>query len=323
MSLKYIISQTAADVGMEPDNAADRAFLIDKINQVWRKLYDSRDLNHCEREQLFSLDTSILQVSLPWQVGEVRGARDYNSQRKIGVVDMRPRYKSDGWTHGPLPWWFRDKGVAALSRELLNEAPLTLTIPEAEVAAFTVYISGSNSNAARVTEEVTFAEGETEKTTENAYGTVEALGNVAAHEYDVTLEDPDGNTLAVLPNVADHSEYRIFQVMEHDGVSVSDPWMVEVLYKMRWVPLRNDYDEPLCPGYNDAIAFATTGVIKAKSDVQKAAMALDLSDTVLREKALNESKGKEMSIDFAPNHTLYRSRMGGRAGRLFPGAGRR
>lgn len=322
--LKYIRSQVAADVGLDPDNARDKAFLDDKINQVWKKLYESRDLNHCEREQLFSLDTSILQVSLPWYVGQVRGARDFNTKRKIEVQDMKPRYKSDGWAVGPLPWWFRDKGVSPLSRELINESPLTLTIPDVEDEDFSIYISGGNSNAARVTEQVTFAAGDTSKTTTNAFGTVDAFGNVAEHEYDVTLDDADGNELAVLPNVSDHSEYRIFQVLEHDAVITDgDPWMVEVLYKLRWMPLRNDYDEPLCPGYDDAIAFATTGIIKSKSDTSKAAMALDLADTVLQEKALDESKGKSMSIDFAPNKTLYRSRFGGSYGRLFPGVGRR
>ena len=145
--LKYIRSQVAADVGLDPDNARDKAFLDDKINQVWKKLYESRDLNHCEREQLFSLDTSILQVSLPWYVVQVRGARDFNTKRKIEVQDMKPRYKSDGWAVGPLPWWFRDKGVSPLSRELINESPLTLTIPDVEDEDFSIYISGGNSDA--------------------------------------------------------------------------------------------------------------------------------------------------------------------------------
>jgi hypothetical protein len=317
-----IIKKVAPETGFIVTNTDDRAYLVNQINSAWKELYESRDLVHCEREQLFSIDSDLQQVSLPSYVGHIRGAREYTTQRKVPVTDMRPRYKSDGWTQGPLPYWWRDKGVSPLSREISNEAPVTLSIPQAETAEFSVVIVGKNSNSSRVKETVTFAIGDTEKLSVNSYNEINHFGNVAAHTYDVTMTDADDNELSVLPNVALAAMYRIVNILPEYATNSDNPWVVEVLYKHALVFLWDNYDALTCPDYDDAVAWHTIGNMKAKTKPDEAQLAFVKVNKILADMDKNENRGKRTEIGFADNPSLYMSQCGYR-GSLAPGFGRR
>lgn len=319
--LTDILRKVAPEVGLKLTNADDRAFLINQVNSAWKEIYESRDLVHCEREQLFAVDSSLQQVSLPNTVGEIRGAREYLTEQRIGLIDMRPRYRGDGWTKGPLPTWWRDKGVRALSREISNEAPVTLSIPQAETAAFSVVIVGGNSNSSRLSETITFAVGETEKQSMNAYGDILSFLNLAAHTYDVTMTDADDNELSVLPNVAARAQYRVVNILPYYATnSGTAPWMVEVLYKHALQFLWNDYDELTCPGYDDAVAWQTIGNHKAKTNPDQAELAFAKARGIIVDKDRNENKGKIVEVQFEENPSYFMSQTGRYAGSLYPGA---
>jgi hypothetical protein len=318
MSLRYILAEVAPEVGLKMDNDDERDYLINQVNKAWKELYESRDLIHCEREQLFSVDASLQQVSLPWYVGEIRGVRDHYNERRIDLVDMRPRYKSDGWAKGPLPHWWRDKGVSPQKREILNEGQLTLTIPEAEDSAFSVVVVGRNSNSARVTETVVFAIGDTEKTTSAIFNEVHAFLNINSHQFDVTMLDINDNEISVLPNIAERALYRTINILPQFATHV-DPWMVEIMYKHSLMYLWDDYDELICPGYDDAVVWQTLGNIKAKTKPDQAELAFTKVREILYNRDINEGKGKLMDITFEENPMLFQTQSAYNSSGLYPG----
>jgi hypothetical protein len=321
MSLRYILAELAPEVGLKVDNTNQRLYLVNQINKAWKELYESRDLIHCEREQLVSIDATLQQVTLPWYMGEIRGVRDYYNERRIDLVDMRPRYKSDGWTKSPLPQWWRDKGVSPHKRELLDEGQLTLTIPQAEAAAFSVVVVGRNANAARVSETVTFAAGETEKTTTNTYNEVQSFLNPEPHQYDVSMFDINDNEISVLPNICERALYRTINILPHYA-TYTTPWMVEILYKHVPMYLWDDYDELICPGYDDAVVWQTIGNFKAKDKPDQAVLAFAKVKEILNNRDKNEGTGKIRQISFEENPLIYQSH-GPNSGYMFPGLNRK
>ncbi len=282
---------------------ADRNYLVFQINKAAKELHESKDLVNCNREQLFSLSPETQQVSLPHYVFQVRGIRNHYTRRQITFHDMRPRYQSSGWTEHLLAW--RDKYRSPLMQEIDTFSPLIFSIPGPEQAPFTVGISGSTKDAQRVTETLTFPIGTTSQTTTNSYQTVDAITNTIQHTYDVSVIDINNRVLAVLPNSEFTSDYRVIQVLDFISVAPSSPYMIEVLYKIRFQPMTNDYDQFVCPGYDDAIVWKTLSYLYSRKDQDKM-MAADAKCTaILRQIADDNEQSVEKLVEFRQNESLY------------------
>lgn len=329
MSLLYVLSELASETGMTISVASQRAYLISQINKAAYELYSKRDLNDALNEQLITFSTvvdadgnQVQLAALPYYVWRLRAIRNYYTRRSVDFHDMRPRYKSDGWTESLLA--FRQRKRAAIQRDILNAGPLMLSITAAETAAFTVSVVGSTANASRVQENITFAVGDTSKLSTNAFVTIDSISNLALHSSDVTVVDLDGNTLAVLPNNQFKSEYLIVQILDYVAVQPSVPYLVEILYKPVFTPLVNDGDEFQCSGYDDAIIWQTLGNKKAKSNPDQAALAFMKVREIIQNCSDDEEQGTDKTIDFVPNPLLnvydYPRHSRGNSGSLFPGA---
>lgn len=303
MSLKTILAKASAELGMSLDVPSERAILLDKVNEAAKELYESRDLVHCEREQLLSLDNAQQLIALPTYIGKLRGIRNASTRRGIPLHDMRPRFKSDGWTESLLA--IRVREVRPIKRDLTNTAPVTLSIPAAEAAAFSVVVGGPTPHSDRTINTITFAIGETSKVVPASHTDIQIFSNVSPHQYDVTMTDSDGNELAVLPNWADRSEYQIVQALDYLVLSPGTPYLAEVLYKMAWRPMREDYDEFLCPGYDDAIYWQTLGNYKGKTDINMAAACLQKALAIVKQIEEDFTGPIEKQIDFCPNPLSY------------------
>jgi hypothetical protein len=81
--------------------------------------------------------------------------------------------------------------------------------------------------------------------------------------------------------------------------------MVEIMYKMDFHPMREDYDEFQCPGYDDAIYWQTLGNYKGKADVNMAAACLQKALAICKQIENDFSKPIEKQIDFCPNPLSY------------------
>jgi hypothetical protein len=320
MSLAYVLREVSAALGFHPETVPDdRTYLVNQINKACKELHEGRDLINCNREQLFSLSPQTQQISLPHYVGQIRGVRNYYTRRQITLHDMRPRYQSGGWTEGLLAW--RDKYRSPLLRDLSSHAPITLRIPKEEAAAFTVAVTGATPNSSRVTEVVTFAPGEKSKQTTNSWASIDAITNVALHTYDVSVYDVDCDLIAVLPNSEFQSDYKVVQVLDFIAIAPSSPYMVEVLYKIRFQPMKDDFDQFCCPGYDDAIIWKTMSFLYAKKDMEKSVAADAKCNQVLRQIGDDQEQSIEKLVDFRPNESLYVFNRPRRFNKnLFPGA---
>lgn len=324
--LQYILSQVAPAIGLSIDNAQEKAWMIQQINKAAKELYDGRDLVNVEREIVFFLSGSDQQVSLPYYVDQVRAVRRHTTREKVPLRDMRPRYKSDGWSENLLTW--REKWKSPLKRNITNEAPMTLSIPQAEASPFTVVITGSTPFSSRITEAVTFAAGEIEKVTVNQFTEIVGFMNLAPHTYNVTMKDADGVELSILPNVADRALYIVIQVIDSIAISLESPYVVEVLFKNAFLFMRNDYDEFVCPNYDDAISWQAIGNALAKHKPQEAALAFTKVRGILSDIGGDKMQSKEKTIQFEGGETAYPfgHAYGGRGiyptVGLFPGADR-
>jgi hypothetical protein len=303
--------------------------MLQQINKAAKELYEGRDLVNVDREQLFALEGDDMLVSLPYYVEEIRGVRSHDRRERLVLGDMRGRYKSDGWAEPLLKW--RERWKNPLKAAITNEAPFTLSIPQAETAAFTIILSGSTPNSARITESIIFAAGETSKVTANQFTEVFSFSNLSSHTYDVTLTDADGVELSVLPNVADRARYITVQVLDAIAVSLEQPYLVEVLYKNAFLFMRGDYDEFVCPGYDDAIAWQTIGNSLAKSRPDQAALAFQKVKMILGDRERNQMQSKDKTISFEGDGIGYPFGMknsygfgsaGAPSNGLFPGANR-
>jgi hypothetical protein len=297
MSLKSIRAELAADLGIPVSNAAQSALLDKKINDAALEIWNSRDLPRSLVEQLFIVDTSTQLAALPLDLLHLRGARHHESRIRVDIHDTRPRYKCDGWKEPWLGW--RVKRESAIAREILNAGPLTLTLQKAETAAVTVVVTGSTHIAGRTREVIVFGAGETEKTTTASFLTIDSINQPELHDYNVVIEDVDGNEIATLLNNEYSTVYTIIQQADHELLQPAiDPYYVECLYKPKLYPLKNDHDEFPLRGYDKAIYWKT---MELKADTaEKGAIYAAKCEQILTQQVKDATQGIQKTIDFAP-----------------------
>jgi hypothetical protein len=97
--------------------------------------------------------------------------------------------------------------------------------------------------------------------------------------------------------------------------------MVEILYKIRFQPLQDDYDEFVCPGYDDAIIWKTLSYLLAKKDTEKAGMAEAKANQLMRQMSDDTEESVSKEVEFLQNNSLYQFNRKIRNNRsMFPGS---
>ncbi|NBR87738.1 MAG: hypothetical protein EBS84_20180 [Proteobacteria bacterium] len=324
-----ILTELSQELGRDLSVATDRTWLLTQINHAAQELYNSDDITGCEHEQILVLGQTDQQIVLPWYVGHLIGVRRYEFRDNIQQVDMRPRYARSGWKKPfqqyPYFQW-RQKGKVALSRNLTDEAALTVSLPEGTTAAetFTVTIVGSNSQSARVRETVTFAAGERTKTTEQFFSDVLSIIKSRETTYDLVVTDVAGNEVSSIPSHMRSAMFNLVQVLDRNEQQ-SQSQLVEILFKQQYEPYVSDTDV-FTPGavYEKVVYWKTLEHCFAKLDGKedKAAMCGNKAQAVLANILANQCSQLEMAIDFGRNPTLecfQRSRYGAWLARNYPG----
>jgi hypothetical protein len=308
--LKDILIRCALEPGISVATAAEKAWLRTKVNEGARDLYQSSDLSGSLREQVFDINPTGNQISLPWQVGEIRAARYYDSGRKIPLHDMRPRYHTDGWAESVYDIIWRVKTISAIASQLVSATRLTVSIPKAESSDFRVAIVGATTNSNRVEEQLLFVAGETSKETTNVFSPVrpdciDFIGKSGPTTYDVTIADANNNVLAVIPNNLESTRYTVIQVHPRrlSEAQTESCQCIEVLYKHTFFPFVNDYDEFVCAGYDEAIYwnFVLNWNASQPGMEQRVILASAKIQDVLSKRAKESTMGKEKMIDLGPN----------------------
>jgi hypothetical protein len=315
MPLKTILINCATEIGLQLTNVADKAFLIAKINEAAEDLYTSDDLVDCLREQVFSFEVDDQQITVPWYVYKIRGARWSRLKLPIRLDDYRPRYATQGYSE--MLWrgmTWRIKNKQAIGKDISNAAPLTLSIALPETVAFTVNITGSTANSIRITEQVTFAPGDITKTcvntfiSNNGYFPIESITKDILTNNDVIITDTNGEEISRIPNSELSASYTVIQITDFDqSTFINDGCScIELLYKTKFTPFRNDFDEfPCGPIYDQCIFYKTLEIFHGKNgEVEKAALAKLKCDQLIGNLAQETELGENIRLDFGYNRFL-------------------
>lgn len=315
MPLRTILLNAASEIGLTLSNTTDRTWLIQKINEAAEDLYTSDDLVDSLREQVFSLEVDDQQISLPWYVYKIRGARWSQLKMPIRLDDMRPRYATMGYNEmlwRSFTWRIKEKH--AIGKDITNSAPFVVSIPMAEMLAFVVTIIGVTSTSTRVVEQVHFAPGDTVRNCINSFLSVKSITKDILITNDISVQDINGVELAVIPNNELSSSYTILQIIDFDQSNFTNEgcMCVEVLYKTKFTPFSNDYDEfPCGPIYDQCIFYKFMEIFSGKKgEFDKATAYKTKCNELVGNIAKETEDSEEVRMDFGKNRFLMAQNRG-------------
>jgi len=241
MSVKYVLAQAGAKMGLNPSAQSQRNTLLRFLNEAAEELYDQSDMPGTIMEQVFRVNGDQT-ISCPWYVGRIRGVREVDSQIAWSINRMRPRYNQFNW---PDSWRnLRLKNIQALMQTVTNQSQGVITVSVVENPPITVSVSGPTATASGVTEDVVMDA--ISKTTVNNYLDYTAIRKDRVNGCDVTLSDLDGKLLTVIPNNMLEAQYQILDVSVCPWLAQSTSSLehyVEILFKKTLPKLVNDADE--------------------------------------------------------------------------------
>lgn len=311
MSLRTILLDVASDLGLDLSNADELAYHIAKVNDAAKEVYDTVDLPGCLREQIFQVDdTDNYQVAFPYYVHKIRAIRFYNTiGGKISIQDMRPRYHTNRWGAQESIKYIIKQQNAALCKNITNVAPLIFSLPDdvEENAAIVINIVGKTPSSARILESVTILAGETSVQTDNHFEEVESIEKTALNNYDIGITSIDGEELGDIPNAELRSNYTIVKIREDDlSLAVNNSYSlntIEVLYKTKFIPFFNNFDEFPAPDCDKLISwkFMEHYWSRKPGHAEESLLANGKFKEVLKTLITNDNIGKEMSPDRKKN----------------------
>jgi len=322
MALNRILLDISSILGLDITDAGERAYYIEQINVAAEEIYNSQDLPGSIKEQIFQIsDVDNYQVSFPFYVDKIRAIRFYNvNGGKITLEDMRPRYHQKRWGSNGLMRFRIKNSDSCLAKEISNAGQLTFSFPTGmtEASDLVITVIGKTSASERTQEQVTIVSGTETVTTLGAFERVDTILKNAYNTYDIFITDIDGTELGSIPNSELRPLYTIVQIRQDDFAPVYNNSFplntIECLYKTRFSPFRNLFDEfpgPNCdkiifwkfcehyaaykPGM-EARAFAANGKVKQ--------LIKELND--------NDEQGKSIQIEMGKNSMFEAQRVVGR-----------
>lgn len=299
--LSNILNDLVSALGIDIGDSSQKNLVIAGVNQCAEEIYKKTDLKGALMEQVFDLDVDSAQVSLPYYVGEVRGARHYDSRLKISINTYAPRYHY-GMRHEVWALKCRKLRKSPLAREISNESTLTFRLPLVETSDVVIKVIGPTNNSAQIEETITILAGELEaESVGNFKMPLNSIQRVSLGTYNVTILDAEDNELGIIPNNQFSAEYNIYQVMDWD--STENTSVIECLYKLRFTPFRNDYDEFICgPEYDKAIYWKyMEHELGRQQKLDQAVLAAKKCADIIKEIGEDANVGMELEIGTAPS----------------------
>lgn len=319
MSVKYILSQVGAKIGLNPNASASRTVLLRFLNEAADELWSECDITGSLMECTFKVNGDQT-ISMPMDVGAVRAVRDANNRIAWHISQMRPRYNELNWLDG---WYnYRLKNTQALMMDIVNSAPVTVSVSELNDTPFTVSITGSTETAESITED--FVMSSLSVTGIFNFITITAVTKTVKTKSNVTVTDCEGNILTVLPNNKTEARYQILDIS-------SAPWLpktnsptdnyVEILYKKSLPYLSEDGDEFPAQGYDNQLVNKCLQLYYEEQGKGDLAVAYDAKATRgLARKKQEQNLATEDVVSFVSNmHDSLQPRIRGRRFTLWSG----
>ena len=299
--LKNIIENTFGPLGLDPQRSADRLLLLKYINFAAQELWEETDLVGALQEQYF-ITTNEVEVTLPSYVWRIRGIRSVNLNHALTLKDMSPRYFYGAGYESQLEWRLKPK--VALERNIINSAPMTISIPVAETSRIKFSVRGRTTNSQRITETVIIEAGEMSVILTLSFEEVIFFHKDRITTNDCTIKDADDNVMAIIPNALLESRYCVAQIRDPSfSTSLNNNAIFECLFKQLFIPLVNDDDEYTVPDYDDAIGWKVLSHFYAKKEGQEP-LAVAYAGQVLnllKIKDSDASRGTKKPVQKHPN----------------------
>lgn len=305
MALRNIIADLASEAGIRTEVANSKARLVSLINDAAKILFETNDLKNSYWEQVFQCGITDQQITLPWYVDGIRAIRDYDSQVPIETIDMAPRYMTNGWMEVVGYKWRIKKFRQPLKKNIANVGPFTLTLSAASTEAFTLWLTAKTASAYKIKESIQFAVGDTAKTSTIHPEEVYDIEKSVLTSQDMVITDASANELSDIPNCCYKAEFTLIQVLDKYQ-TLGQTKLVEILYKTRYVPMMDDYDNFICGDlYDKVIYFKTLALFYSRNTDEIALAKMQANEvaanTLMKQIGLNREQSIKMKIDFGQN----------------------
>ena len=247
-----IITRLASDTAL--DVVQQRKVLTALTNHASKAIHHELECNKIFREVSLEVPADKL-ITLPYYIGEIRGLRIHTTEMPFDLKSMAvPRYSSQTLQYKIKNW--RDLGDSPLHTNLTVVGPLTFTATAIESTPITIIVTGQSDNADKIEEKIVM--NTASKSSVNNFGLrIDTIACFTPRQYDIIVTDDNGNEVAVLYNSQHKTRYKLIDVSQIfwpmsdtiDGMSV-----IDVLYKVPFVPLVNDSDSfSAGDDYDDAV----------------------------------------------------------------------
>lgn len=275
MGLAYILKRVESDLGInDPElNPAQRALVLQAINEAATEIYDSTDLPVALKECDIQV-SSESRLALPGFIGECRAVRLHRPNTlfqnfKYTITDIRQRFCGNEW----LNKWdkFRIVNESALANELLSQGPIQILYPfdQDTDGPITITIVGESSNSNRDKDSILLNANLTNGT--KGFIDINSIQKSRVTRYNTIVNDEDGNPLAVIYADQLEARYIIVDISKYPHLDgCCDGEMMEVLFKPRLGYLYFDEDTFPLQGYDDIIVIKTKQLFAEDSDANKA-----------------------------------------------------
>jgi hypothetical protein len=323
MALKDILSNIAADGGIDLVNSDQLMFTTRKINDAAKELYEENDLVGSLREQVRDVDVPQgNMISLPYYVGKVRAVRYYSPQLNLKIRSMAPRYTAKFWQSKDFLSW-EIKGDRALSTDIVNASILTATFQKPVTSLVNVTFIGTTPTANQAIETLTFQPGDSTHSTINQFLDISAITKDSMTASNVVITDVDNRPISGIANNQPKALFQIVQIVNMPnnlngtgGTFQPASTYVEVLWKLRFkefatpATIAQATDEFICPNYDQAIYWKYKEnriLLSSDATVFSANQAKEYKakcDQIVKNISQDTSSSMEMSMNFGENPVL-------------------
>lgn len=297
------------DYVVKATSITNRADILADINTAWHTIWTSSDLPGSQWTDVISPDPAVVITALPQYVYALRGFRRYHSA-VVTLYSPQMYMGDERWVQ--FPFEAEVIGTSPLHTSIANAAPVTVSVDDAADEEFAVTIIGETAISRKVRETLTFAAGESSKTTVNSFTNIFSLSKSVVIPLDINVMSADNVEIATIPADAMSARHILIKLREDTCATIINGcYNFKMLFKRRAPILFYDQDEIPEP-FEITLQDSTVALIMRRSkDKESQALAEKYEGMAagnLATQSSNANIGTNFPIKFVetPMFTRYR-----------------
>lgn len=269
MTRYQLINRLGRELGLKPNNEAQKDVLVNLLNDAAYEIYMQTDLPRTLMEQKFAIDSTdpLRHVTLPGYVNDVRAVR--RGWMPVTMHDMRPKYHTNPWPKDAL-YTFRMIGERATCRSIDNAVGLYMAPITGGPAGLEVSIVGRTADAEEL--HASFDVNGEGSAVGVLWEDIFAINKNLTTPVDVILLSgtAEGDEMARIYNYADMSLYIELEIGETLPTCCAQPapagqcTCIEILYKPMFRPLLEDTSVFQVSGYDNVLIYKAVEIYKLR-----------------------------------------------------------